>query len=194
MTCACRKQGKTEHAKSKDELLCAECYIFLVMHRDTYLKMPLNELLRACKVSGFQGGGPGGQFRNKTNSGVDLRLSAFNLAIKSCESRSASENKVHALHRMRLAIALNVREAPKDPSELKFPGSMGHIQPSNAAYPQFIADVLDIVAANGGDTKEAARAFDLTPSALTKILHADKAILAKIQELRRAGGKPDLRR
>ena len=156
--------------------------------------MPLNELLRACKVSGFQGGGPGGQFRNKTNSGVDLRLSAFNLAIKSCESRSASENKVHALHRMRLAIALNVREAPKDPSELKFPGSMGHIQPSNAAYPQFIADVLDIVAANGGDTKEAARAFDLTPSALTKILHADKAILAKIQELRQAGGKPDLRR
>ena len=151
--------------------------------------MPLNELLRACKVSGFQGGGPGGQFRNKTNSGVDLRLSVFNLAIKSCESRSANENKVHALHRLRLAIALNVREAPKDPSVLKFPGSMGHIQPSNAAYPQFIADVLDFVAAN-----EAARAFDLTPSALTKILHADKAILAKIQELRRAGGKPDLRR
>ncbi len=155
--------------------------------------MPLNELLKACKVSGFQGGGPGGQFRNKTNSGVDLRLSAFNLAIKSCESRSASENKVHALHRMRLAIALNVREAPKATSELKFPGSMGHIQPSNEAYPQFIADVLDIVAANGGDTKEAANAFGLTPTALTRILHANKAVLAKVQELRAAGRKPPLR-
>lgn len=155
--------------------------------------MPLSELLRACKVTGFQGSGPGGQFRNKTNSGVDLRLSEFNLAIKSCESRSANENKVHALHRMRLAIALHVRETPKPPEALKFPGSMGHVQPSNELYPQFIADVLDIVAANGGDTREAARAFGLSTTAMTKILHADKAVLAKVQELRKAGGKPPLR-
>ena len=155
--------------------------------------MPLSELLRACKVTGFQGSGPGGQFRNKTNSGVDLRLSEFNLAIKSCESRSANENKVHALHRMRLAIALHVRETPKPLEALKFPGSMGHVQPSNELYPQFIADVLDIVAANGGDTREAARAFGSSTTAMTKILHADKAVLSKVQELRKAGGKPPLR-
>ncbi len=156
--------------------------------------MPLDELLRACKVTGFQGSGPGGQFRNKTNSGVDLRLCEFNLAIKSCESRSASENKLHALHRMRLAIALSVREAPKPREALKFPGSMGHVQPSNELYPQFIADVLDIVSANGGDTREAARSFGLSPTALTKILHADKAVLAKVQGLRRIGGKPWLKK
>lgn len=156
--------------------------------------MPLDELLRACKCTGYQGGGPGGQFRNKTNSGVNLRLDAYNLAIKSCESRSANENKVHALHRLRMAIAINVREAPKAASLLKFPGSIGHIQQSNALYPQFIADVLDIVASNRGDTKEAARAFGLSPTGLTKILHADKAALAKIQELRITGGKPNLKR
>lgn len=164
------------------------------MHRDTYLNMPLTELLRACRVTGFQGSGPGGQFRNKTNSGVDLRLTEFNLAIKSCESRSANENKVHALHRLRLALALNIREAPKSPEQLHFPGSLGHIQQSNEKYPQFIADVLDIVSANGGDTREAARAFGLSTTALTKILHADKAVLSKIQELRKIGGKPWLRR
>lgn len=147
--------------------------------------MPLNELLRACKVSGFQGSGPGGQFRNKTNSGVDLRLSEFNLAIKSCESRSASENKVHALHRMRLSIAIHVRESPKT-GPLRFPGSMGHIQPSNEAYPQFIADVLDIVFANGGDTREAARAFGLSNSALGKILRANKAVYAAFSEMRKS--------
>lgn len=146
--------------------------------------MPLNELLKACKVSGFQGSGPGGQFRNKTNSGVGLKLSEFNLAIRSCESRSASENKVHALHRLRLAIALEIREAPKSAEKLQFPGSQGHIQPSNERYPLFIADVLDIIAVNGGDTREAARAFGLTNSALSKILHADKAVLAKFQEIR----------
>lgn len=148
--------------------------------------MPLNELLRACRVSGFQGSGPGGQFRNKTNSGVSLRLPEFNLAIKSCESRSAGENKVHALHRLRLAIALEVREAPKEASRLRFPGSSGHVQESNEAYPQFIADVLDIVLANGGDTKEAARAFGLSNSALVKILRANKAVYAKFQSIRSA--------
>lgn len=154
--------------------------------------MPLNELLKACKVSGFQGGGPGGQFRNKTNSGVDLRLAEFNLAIRSCESRSASENKVHALHRLRLAIALCVRESPKPFEKLRFPGSQGHIQPSNELYPQFIADVFDIVSANGGDTREAARAFGLTNSGLTKILHANKAVLAKFQEIRAKSRRTDI--
>ena len=98
------------------------------MHRDTYLKMSLDELLRECQLKGYQGSGPGGQHRNKTNTGVNLRLSTYNLEIKSCESRSAAENKVHALHRMRMAIALEVRETPKPISELKFPGSNGRIQ------------------------------------------------------------------
>lgn len=154
--------------------------------------MPLNELLRNCKLKGYQGSGPGGQFRNKTNTGVNLRLDAFNLAINSCESRSATENKVHALHRLRMALALTVREAPKDPSRLRFPGSNGHIQPSNEQFPQFIADVLDIVAANGGDTKEAARVFGLTPTGLTKILHQEKSVLAAVQALRTQGGKRPL--
>ena len=76
------------------------------MHRDTYLKMTLDELLRACTLKGFQGSGPGGQHRNKTNTGVLLGLREFNLEIKSCEGRSAHENKVHALHRMQMALAL----------------------------------------------------------------------------------------
>ena len=98
------------------------------MHRDTYLKMTLDELLRACTLKGFQGSGPGGQHRNKTNTGVLLGLREFNLEIKSCEGRSAHENKVHALHRMQMALALQVREAPANP-EMPFPGSNGHLQP-----------------------------------------------------------------
>lgn len=164
------------------------------MHRDDYLQMPLNELLRACTLKGFQGSGPGGQHRNKTNTGVCLKLPAYNLEIKSCESRSVSENKTHALHRMQLALALYVREEPKNPEKLKFPGSNGRVQPSNPGYPQFIADVLDIANANGGDTKEAAKAFGLSPTALTKILHADKHVLKAMQDIRTKKGKPPLKK
>jgi hypothetical protein len=164
------------------------------MHRDTYLKMSLDELLRECQLKGYQGSGPGGQHRNKTNTGVNLRLSAYNLEIKSCESRSAAENKVHALHRMRMAIALEVRETPKPVSELKFPGSNGRIQSSNLGFAPFIADVLDIVALNNGDTKPAAVAFGLSPTALTRILHQEKSVIEKVQSLRKVGGKCPLHR
>lgn len=143
-------------------------------------------------MKGFQGSGPGGQHRNKTNTGVCLKLAAYNLEIKSSESRSVTENKVHALHRMQLALATKVREAPKPASELKFPGSNGHIQTSNPGFPQFIADVLDITAANDGDTKMAAIAFGLSPTGLSKILHQDKSVLEAVQALRTKNGKPKL--
>lgn len=154
--------------------------------------MTLDELLAACSQKGFQGSGPGGQHRNKTNTGVQLNLREYNLEIKSCEARSAKENRVHALHRMQMAIALHVREAPSSP-EIPFPGSNGHIQPSNPQFPLFIAHVFDIMATKSGDTKAAAQAFGLSPSALVKILRQDKACAEKLQKQRIAGGKQKLK-
>ncbi|MCQ2124084.1 MAG: peptide chain release factor-like protein [Fibrobacter sp.] len=161
------------------------------MHRDTYLKMTLDELLRACTLKGYQGSGPGGQHRNKTNTGVLLTLREFNLEIKSCEGRSALENKTHALHRMQMALALQVREEPANP-EMRFPGSNGHIQPSNPQFPLFIAHVFDIMCSKGGDTKAAAAAFGISPSALVKILRQDKACAAKLQGNRQENGQKKL--
>jgi len=155
--------------------------------------MPLNELLKTCTMKGFQGSGPGGQHRNKTNTGVSLRLDEYKLEIKSCESRSANENKTRALHRMQMALALKVREEPPPLEKLSFPGSQGRIQSSNRLFPLFIAQVLDIVAANRGDTKPAAAAFKLSPSALTRILHQEKSVVEQVQKLRQEGGKPKLR-
>lgn len=155
--------------------------------------MPLNELLRACTLKGYQGSGPGGQHRNKTNTGVCLKLNPYNLEIKSSESRSASENKTHALHRMQMALALEVREEPLPAEKLRFPGSQGRIQTSNPLFPLFIAQVLDIVYANKGDTKPAAKAFDLSPTALTKILHLNKSVVERLRIMRESFGKPKLR-
>lgn len=162
------------------------------MHRDTYLRMTLDQLLAACTQKGFQGSGPGGQHRNKTNTGVQLNLPQYNLEIKSCEARSAKENKTHALHRMQMAIALNVRETPPA-AEIPFPGSNGHIQTSNALFPLFVAHVFDIIATKNGDTKAAAQAFGISPSALVKILRQDKACAEKLQNQRVAGGKAKLK-
>ena len=153
--------------------------------------MTPEELLRACTLKGFQGSGPGGQHRNKTNTGVVLTLRDFNLEIKSSEGRSALENKTHAVHRMRMALALQIRMPPANP-EIPFPGSNGHIQLSNALFPLFVAHVFDIMAAKNGDTKAAAQAFGLSPTALVKILRQDKSCAAKLQGNRKQNGKAPL--
>lgn len=150
--------------------------------------MSLEELLSACTQKGFQGSGPGGQHRNKTNTGVKLFLRDYNLEIKSCEGRSAKENRVHALHRMQMEIALNVRETPPE-KEIPFPGSNGHIQTGNALFPLFVAHIFDIMATKNGDSKAAAEAFGLSQSALVKILRQDKSCAEKLQNHRVASGK-----
>lgn len=150
--------------------------------------MTFDQLWGACTAKGFQGSGPGGQHRNKTNTGVWLRLNAYNLEIKSCEGRSAKENKVHALHRMQMALALKVRETPPA-VEMAFPGSNGHIQTSNPQFPLFVAHVFDIMATKNGDVKAAAAAFGLTPSALTKILRQSKPCAEKLAQSRANNSK-----
>jgi hypothetical protein len=56
-----------------------------------------------------------------------------------------------------------------------------------------VAHVFDIMATKRGDTKAAAQAFNITPSALVKILRQDKACAEKLQGQRVAGGKSRLK-
>ena len=113
----------------------------------------------------------------------DIKSADVVLMVTS-EGRSAKENKVHALHRLQMALALRVREEPENP-EIPFPGSNGHIQPSNPLFPLFVAHVFDRMAAKNGDTKEAAKAFGLSPSALVKILRQSKPCAEKLQNSRK---------
>ncbi|MCQ2106102.1 MAG: hypothetical protein MJZ26_09950 [Fibrobacter sp.] len=91
-----------------------------------------------------------------------------------------------------MALALQVREEPAN-LEMKFPGSNGHLQPSNALFPLFVAHVFDIMCSKGGDTKKAAEAFGLTPTALVKILRQDKACATKLQGNRQSNGQKPLK-
>lgn len=149
-------------------------------------------LLRACTLQAYQGSGPGGQHRNKTSTGVHLRLEAFNLEIRCCDDRSALINRKLALHRLRLLVALRCREEPA-PLPFPFPGSNGHIQSTNSAYPLFVAYTLDRMEADCADPKPAASAWGLSASALLRLFFADKALLETVQQLRARHHKPPLR-
>jgi ribosome-associated protein len=74
-------------------------------------------LLRACEVSTYVGGGPGGQHRNKTASAVRLVHPATGLTVTATERRSQAQNRSAALHRLRAALASLTRvRRPRRPT------------------------------------------------------------------------------
>jgi ribosome-associated protein len=72
--------------------------------------LPDPALLAGCEETFFVGGGPGGQHRNKTASGVRLAHRATGVVVTATERRSQAQNRGAALARLRARLALLGRE------------------------------------------------------------------------------------
>src|SRR5215813_14308899 len=74
-------------------------------------------LLRACEVSTFIGGGPGGQHRNKTASAVRLVHLPTGVTVTATERRSQLRNRSAALERLRGVLTRMTRvKRPRRPT------------------------------------------------------------------------------
>ena len=61
-------------------------------------------LLAECEEEFFVAGGPGGQHRNKTASGVRLTHPLSEMSVTATERRSQSQNRAAALERLRSGL------------------------------------------------------------------------------------------
>ncbi len=59
-----------------------------------------DHLWRICEVKFVRAGGPGGQHRNKTETGVYLRHPPSGITVTATERRSQTQNKAVALKRL----------------------------------------------------------------------------------------------
>jgi ribosome-associated protein len=74
-------------------------------------------LLATCDEAFFVGGGPGGQHRNKTASGVRLAHPGTGVIATATERRSQAQNRAAALARLRVRLAALARERrPRRPT------------------------------------------------------------------------------
>jgi len=129
--------------------------------RDRWISQDDGRLLSECKADAYRASGPGGQKRNKTSSAVRLRHLPSGLVGGSEESRSQHENKARALRRLRLTLALELRE-PAGPTweppdalrKHRTPSGRLEVSRRNADYPSIVAAVLDVLAACEGGLKE----------------------------------------
>ena len=163
--------------------------------RDKWLSGDDAALLSDCAVDAYRSGGPGGQHRNKTSTAVRLRHHPTGLMVIAEDSRSQHENKLRAIRRLRMAIAIGCRDAVEEgwrPSEAfrNACTSAGRIEISrrNPSYPLIIATVLDAVEARGGRLREAGELLGLTTAQLSRFLTSDGKVLDAANRMRRAAG------
>ena len=73
------------------------------------LALPDAALAPECEETFFTAGGPGGQHRNKTESGVRLAHPPTGVVVSATERRSQAQNRGVALERLRVRLAALAR-------------------------------------------------------------------------------------
>ena len=160
-------------------------------------------LIAQCDVDRYRASGPGGQHRNKTDSAVRLRHRATGVTAIGEDSRSQAENKMHAVRRLRAAIALEVREPIDLQGFVPSPRLAAFVAAGAAAhgaktrltgeYWAAIGELLDLLVAGGLEIGATARRLGITTGAMSKHLLHDDRVARAVNDLRRANGMRPLR-
>jgi len=171
--------------------------------RIDHLLVSDDALIAQSEVDRYRASGPGGQHRNKTESAVRLRHKLTGVSAIGEDSRSQSENKLHAVRRLRSAIALEVREPVRldgyAPSArlASFVGAgtapQGAKTKLTGEYWAAIAELLDLLVGNNLEIGTTAQILGLTTGALSKQLLHDDQVARVVNDLRRAKGMRPLR-
>lgn len=173
------------------------------MPRVDYLLATDDALVAQCEVDRYRASGPGGQHRNKTESAVRLRHAPTGVTAIGEDSRSQAENKLHAVRRLRAAIALGVREpvsidgfAPSPRLAAFVAGGtapLGARTRQTGEYWAAVAELLDLIVANRLEIGSSAQRLGITTGALSKLLLHDEAVARAVNDLRRAASMRPLR-
>jgi hypothetical protein len=173
------------------------------MPRVDHLLASDDALIAQCEVDRYRASGPGGQHRNKTESAVRLRHRLTGATAIGEDSRSQAENKVHAVRRLRSAIALEVREPVRLDGFAPSPRLAGFVAAGTAPLGQrtrltgeywaAIGELLDVLVAGELEIGTTAQRLGITTGALSKLLLHDDAVARTVNDLRRARNLRPLR-
>lgn len=143
-------------------------------------------LLNECDQTFTRRSGPGGQNRNKVETAVVLKHRPTGLEAEANERRTQGENRLEALHRLRVLLALEIRSPPGQatdgsPSPLwksRCRGGRLQINPGHDDFPPLLAEALDAIAAAEFDPKPAALQLGCSSTQLVKLIqHEPRALV-----------------
>ncbi len=163
--------------------------------------LPPERLLKDCAITFGRTRGPGGQNRNKVETAVTVAHGPTGIDGFASERRSQFENRLNAIKRLRLNLAVHIRmpvhPAKHRPSELwerrRGGGEKLSVNPDNKDYPALLAEALDVIVARKFDVAGAAGLLGVTMSQLAKLIRHEKHAMAMVNEGRKDRGLPPLR-
>ena len=157
-----------------------------MIERDLQLMLPESEFIRYCTLDFFKSSGAGGQHRNKTSSAVRVTHDATGLTAEDCTERSQHRNRSNAVRKLKIILALQLRQPPASP--------LPRMECSVTApdYPLFIAKLFDLLEECGFDHKSCAAKCGISSSALLKKLARDPKIFQEFNRRRELLNLPKL--
>jgi hypothetical protein len=148
-------------------------------------------LVAQCREDHYRGSGPGGQKRNKTSNGVRLVHEPTGLIATATEARSLKENRIHAIHRLQLKLATDIRE-PIDLATFTVPdwfvsvrhGTRVEVSHHHSLYTPVAGLILDLLNATSGNPAAVAANLGLSTSAVIKLLDRDPHLWTTANRIR----------
>lgn len=169
------------------------------MSRSHPVTIPIEKLLTDCTVRRGRRSGPGGQHRNKVETAITIIHEPTGVKGEASERRSQEQNRKVAIFRLRINLALKVRQVLTDadePSET-WRSRCHHqritISTAHDDFPVILAEALDFMSLNKMDPRHAAERLGITPSQLTKLLKSEPRAMQLVNEQRESLGLSPLR-
>ena len=177
--------------------------------RTSPVYLPESELERACRFETLRRSGPGGQNRNKVETGARFYHLASGLVGEATERRYQIENRKIAMRRLRLKLALSIRDVPDLTRDLNGDATFSHpedfvwfrrlvagkIRASKESfdYPILVAEFFDAYAATNEDMKSTVKLLQTTSSQIIRLLSAAPSALTQLNNLRESAGASKFR-
>ena len=132
-----------------------------------------DELLKHCEVRRQRRSGPGGQHRNKVETGIVLRHVPSGVEAAAFERRSQQSNMRQAIRRLRIKLAIEVRSESSTASELWTSRCINgrlSISEDHVDFPALLSEAIDSLSQHDWNLSETAQHLGCSSSQLARLL------------------------
>ena len=146
-----------------------------------------SELLKQCSIRNERRSGPGGQHRNKVETAVVVTHRPTSAQGDASESRDRIQNQKQAIRRLRLNLALCVRDDWECPSELwnsRLRDQKISVSPNHKDFPSILAEALDALSVHDNNLPKTAKSCGTTTSQLINLFKKHQPAFGLVNKIR----------